>query len=142
MVFSLLARPQNFTKSDRDHVQAMLRDVAGDVQKHYYDANLHGVDWDASVRAAKRNIDKAETMDNAISEIAALLDTLNDSHTSFFPPPRAYVHDYGLKMQMVGDQCYVIHVTPDSDAEKQGIKPGYGILAINQHRSHAKLSLE
>jgi carboxyl-terminal processing protease len=138
IVFSLLAWPQTFTKSDRDHAQAMLRDVAGDVQKHYYDAHLHGVDWDAKVRAAKENIDKADTMDNAISEIAALLDTLNDSHTRFFPPPRAYIHDYGLKMQMVGDRCYVIHVTPDSDAEKQGIKPGNEILAINQHRVSRK----
>src|SRR5581483_7896106 len=68
-----------------------------------------------------------------ISEIAALLDALNDSHTIFIPPPRTYVHDYGFKTQIVGDHCYVIRVRSGSDAEKKGLKPGSEVLAINGH---------
>lgn len=81
---SVLGWPQQkYTKPDRELAQAMLQDVAADVQKHYYDAKLHGVDWDARVQQAKRNIDAAHSLNIAMSEIEALLNTLNDSHTFF-----------------------------------------------------------
>ncbi len=114
--------------------------MAADVQKNYYDPKLHGLNWDAKVSEAKENIEKAESLNGAISEIAALLDNLNDSHTFFFPPPRTYVHDYGFTTQVVGDRCYVIRVRPGSDAEKKGLKPGAEILAINGHRTSRAVS--
>ena len=43
---------QKIARSDRDLLHRMLRDVAGDVQKKYYDTNFHGVDWNATVKAA------------------------------------------------------------------------------------------
>jgi hypothetical protein len=79
----------------------MLRSVAADVQKNYYDPKLHGLDWDAKVQQAKENIAKADTMDSAMAEVAALLDSLNDSHTSFVPPPRNYVHKYGFRLRNI-----------------------------------------
>src|SRR5581483_9208128 len=129
-----------FSKTDRQFVQIMLRDTAADIQKHYYDPKLHGVDWEARVRQAKENIDKAETMDMAVSEIAALVDTLNDSHTIFVPPARTYIHDYGFRLKMVGDRCFVIHVRTGSDAERKGLKVGDQILAINEHPITRKTS--
>ena len=109
----------------------MLRDVADDVKKHYYDPKFHGIDWDAKVRDAKEKIDNSDSLNRALSHIAAALDSLNDSHTYFVPPPRPYVHDYGFQMQMVGDRCYVIRVRPGSDAESRGLKAGDEILTIN-----------
>jgi C-terminal processing protease CtpA/Prc len=130
---SFLGWSQRYTKSDRDLAQQMLREVAGDVQKYYYDPKLHGVDWGARVQEAKRNIDTADSMNGAVSEIAALLDSLGDSHTLFSPPPRTYVHDYGFRMKVIGDRCFVIRVLPGSDAEKKGLKPGDQILAVDEH---------
>lgn len=124
---------QRYTKYDRDIAQQMLRDAAQDVRKYYYDPKFHGVDWDAKVREAKDRIDKADSMDSAVSEVAALLDSLNDSHTSFILPPRAYVHKYGFKLGMVGDRCFVVRVRPGSDAEQKGLKVGDEVLAINDH---------
>ena len=129
----LLAWPQQFSKSDRDLAEAMLRDAAADVRKNYYDAKLHNVDWEAKVRQARENIDKADSMDTAVSEVAALLDNLNDSHTYIVLPNRNYTHDYGFKIQLVGDRCYVVRVRPESDAEKTGLKRGDEIVAVNEH---------
>ncbi len=122
---------QQVSKADRGLAQQMLRDVAADVKKYYYDPKLHGVDWDARVRQAQENIDKADSMDSAVSEIAALLDSLNDSHTAFMLPPRNYVHKYGFSLKMIGDRCYVTRVHPGSDAEKKGLRPGDQVLAVN-----------
>ncbi|HKM49365.1 MAG TPA: S41 family peptidase, partial [Terriglobales bacterium] len=131
--FPFSASSQQYSKSDREFAHAMLRDVSADVQKYYYDAKLHGVDWDARVRQAKENIDKADSLNGAVAEIAAALDSLNDSHTFFIPPPRTFDLDYGFKMEMIGDHCYVIRVHSGSDAEKKGLKPGDEIVAVDEH---------
>jgi C-terminal processing protease CtpA/Prc len=128
---SAFARPERYTKADREFAQQMLNKVAADIPKYYYDSKLHGVDWDAKVREAKKNIDAADSLNGAVSEIAALLDNLNDSHTSFYPPPRTTTHDYGFRMEMIGEHCFVTRVDSGSDAERKGLKPGNEILAVN-----------
>lgn len=129
---------QQMSKSDRQYAQIMLRDAAQDVEKHYYDPKLHGVDWHNAVEQAKANIDKAENMDMAVSEIAALLDTLHDTHTNFFPPARNYIHSYGFRTRMIGEHCFVVHVHSGSDAERKGLKAGDELLAVNEHPINRK----
>jgi carboxyl-terminal processing protease len=124
------ARPQQMSKFDRERALDMLEDVAQDVQKHYYDPKFHGLDWDAKVQEERQKIKNETSLNLSLAHIAAALDALNDSHTFFLPPSRPYHHDYGFQMQMVGDQCFVTRVRPDSDAEAKGVKPGDEILAL------------
>jgi carboxyl-terminal processing protease len=126
-----IARSQEMTSLDRGRAQDMLQVMAGDVRKHYYDPKYHGVDWDAVVNKAKGEIDKAPSMNMAISYIAAAMDSLNDSHTNFYPPERAHRYYYGWRYQMFGDRCYITQVRPNTDADRKGIKPGHEILTIN-----------
>ena len=129
--FAQSCSPQEFTPKERVQAQAMLKDVSNDVKMNYYDPHLHGLDWDAKVREAKEKIDKADSLNRALSSIAAVLDGLNDSHTVFLPPPRPYVYDYGFQMQMIADRCYVTRVRPGSDAEAKGLKPGDEVRTVN-----------
>lgn len=122
---------QQYAKSDRRLAESMLLDADTDVQKHYYDSKFHGVDWKARVQEARKNIATARSMDDAVSEIAALLDSLHDSHTSLVLPPRTQVHDYGFQMEMIGDRCYVVRVRARGDAEKKGLKQGDEVKAVN-----------
>jgi C-terminal processing protease CtpA/Prc len=122
---------QELSKLDRGRAQDILSGVAGDVRKHYYDPNFHGLDWNAKIAEAKRKIDAAKTFNGAMSAIAALLGALDDTHTVFIPPEHAYRHDYGWKYQMIGQRCFVTRVRPKSDAEAKGIKPGDEVLSIN-----------
>jgi carboxyl-terminal processing protease len=126
-----LVLSQHLSGLDRKRAQVMLQHVASDVRQHYYDPKLHGVDWDAKVREAKDQIAKASSMDAATLEIGAVLDTLDDSHTAFVPPPYPIREDYGWRFQMVGERCYVTQVRPQSDAETKGLKPGDEVLTIN-----------
>lgn len=122
---------QKYTKSDRELAEAMLKEVTKTVQEHYYDVKFHGVDWNARSQQAKKNLDAADSLNTAMSEIEALLNSLNDSHTFFSPPLLSHVHNYGLQMEMIGDRCYVVRVRSGSDAAKKGLKPGDEILAVN-----------
>lgn len=133
VVLCCFARPgpaQQYTAVERDQAQAMLRDVADDVKRHYFDP-LALNDWDARVLATKEKIEHSDSINQALSHIAALLDSLNDSHTFFLPPARPYRNDYGFQMQMVGDRCLVTHVRPGSDADMKGVKPGAEIVTVD-----------
>jgi carboxyl-terminal processing protease len=135
-VFAFVAAPgwaQEYTKSDRELAAAMLRDADADVRKNYYDPKLHGVDWQQRVQETKKKIEAAQSMNAAVSEVAALLDTLHDSHTYLVLPPRTHAHDYGFQMEMIGSRCFVIRVRSGSDAERKGLKAGDEILAVNEY---------
>jgi carboxyl-terminal processing protease len=125
------AQPPQITVTDRGWTQDMLQTVADEIRKNYYDPKLHGVDFDAAVARAKQKIDKAESVDMAMSYIAGMVSTLNDSHTHFYPPGRYHGYDYGIEYQIIGERCYITQVRPGRDAEKKGMKPGDEILAIN-----------
>jgi carboxyl-terminal processing protease len=122
---------QKMSSLERDQALAMLRQIASDVKKHYYDPTLHGIDWDRSVQEAKTGIDKAADIGQAISEIAALLDLLKDSHTFLLPPARINRYDYGWVAQTIGTHRYVTQVRPASDAAAKGVTPGDEILTVN-----------
>jgi C-terminal processing protease CtpA/Prc len=125
-------QPQpKISKFERDEVLQMLNTISDDVKKHYYDPKLHGINWDENVRSFRQRIENAASLNRGLSEVAAALDVLNDSHAFFLPPPRPYKHDYGWQIRMVGQKCMVLRVRPDSDAEKKGVRPGDEVMAIN-----------
>ncbi len=132
LVFTPLpASSQQLSKIDRDRSKDMLVQIAAEVRQHYYDPKFHGVAWDAKVQEAKNSIDKAPTLNLAMSQIAWALDALHDSHTFFLPPPRPYRHQYGWEMEMVGDHCFITRVRPHSDAEAKAVNIGDEVLAVN-----------
>jgi hypothetical protein len=119
------------SKFERDEVLQMLNTISDDVKKHYYDPKFHGIDWDENVKNFRRRIENAASLNRGLSEVAAAVDVLNDSHAFFLPPPRPYKHDYGWRIGMVGHQCMVLRVRPGSDGEKKGVKPGDEVMSIN-----------
>jgi carboxyl-terminal processing protease len=116
---------------ERDSAVGMLQVLANDVRKNYYDPKFHGLNWDARVAQAKQEIQASKSFNMAMSDIAAALDSLNDTHTFFIPPEHAYHVDYGVRYQIIGEHCYITHVRPKSDAEAKSVKPGDEVLAIN-----------
>ena len=86
MFVSLGSAQQTISRIDRERTEVMLRVIGEDVRKHYYDPAFHGVNWDGKLEEARQKIGKAPSTSAALSEIAAALDSLNDSHTFFVPP--------------------------------------------------------
>lgn len=137
LLLAVLAMPaprllaQQLSRLDRELAETMLKNVSADVHKYYFDAKLHGLDWDALVRQTKESIDEAPNMQVANTEIAALLERLDDSHTRFYPPRNLATADYGFDFEIVGKRAYVTKVEPKSDAEGKGIHPGDELLTID-----------
>jgi len=125
---------QRISNYDSGRAITMLNTIAEDVEKHYYDPTFHGVDWKAKVAEAKEKIRSSPSFDAALTEIAQALLALNDSHTYFLPPMKSFRYDYGFQEQMIGNRCYIIRVTPRSDAEAKGVKPGDEVLAVGNYQ--------
>jgi C-terminal processing protease CtpA/Prc len=125
------AQQQKFTDRQREDAREMLRMIAADVRKHYFDARLRGFDFDARVREVDEKLKSATSLNQSFALIGFALDGLNDSHTFFIPPGRTFRHEYGWRMRMIGDRCFITHVRPRTDAEAKGIKPGDEVLSVN-----------
>ena len=122
---------QQLSGQDRGRAEDIMKQVASDVRKHYYDPKFHGLDFEAKVAETKEKISKAPSWNVAMSHIAGMLDALNDSHTFFMPPTHVGRTDYGFQYQIIGDRAFIIRVKPGSDAQAQGVHPGDELLGLN-----------
>ncbi len=111
--------------------EEMLEVGTSDVHNNYYDPTMHGLDWNALTRQAKANIEKSPDMADANAQIAGLLESLNDSHTRFFPPRYDHKVDYGWKFQIIGTNAYITEVDPKSDAAIKGMHVGDQLLTLD-----------
>jgi C-terminal processing protease CtpA/Prc len=126
------ASAQSIDPLERARANDMLKALKDDIKKNYYDANYHGMDVDARFKTAEDKLKQAASLGQAFGIIAQALLDLDDSHTFFLPPPRPGSLDYGWRMQMIGDKCFVTAIKPGSDAEKKGLKVGDEVLSINK----------
>jgi C-terminal processing protease CtpA/Prc len=132
------ARAQSIDPLERARANDMLKVLKDDIKKNYYDASYHGMDVDARFKTAEEKLKQANSLGQAFGIIAQVLLDLDDSHTFFLPPPRPGSLEYGWRMQMVGDKCFVTAIKPGSDAEKKGLKVGDEVLAINKFHPSRK----
>lgn len=125
------AQEQPIRPGEREVARGMLDQIHSDLKNKYYDPKFHGVDIEARFKDAAEIIKNATSFNQALGAIAWALEPLNDSHTAFVPPPRAYRLSYGWRMQMIGDKCYVTAVKPGSNAEKKGLHRGDLVESVN-----------
>lgn len=127
---SVSVSAQNLDRLQRSRAKDMLKAVKNEIKEKYYDSNYKGVNLDERFKIAEDKLDQATSLGQAFGIIAQAVLDLNDSHTTFYPPSRSTKYDYGVRMQMIGDKCFVINVRPGSDAEKKGLQPGDQILSV------------
>ncbi len=124
--------------TDRNMAIGHLEMTKEAIKKNYYDPTYHGVDIDFVFDQAKERMKVAPTRDALMLTIASAVLSLNDSHTTFVPPVRAAEVEYGWTAGVIGDDCYITHVKPGSDAEAKGLKPGDRLFGIDNFRPTRK----
>jgi C-terminal processing protease CtpA/Prc len=134
MLLAPTANGQELSGFDRDRGRQMLRIIKSDIQKDYYDPTFRGIDLDAHFRTADEKLKQATSLGQLFGIIAQTLIDFNDSHLIFLPPSRSSRYEYGWRMQMIGEKCFVTGIKPGSDAEKKGLQAGDELLSINGYQ--------
>jgi carboxyl-terminal processing protease len=111
----------------------MLGTIRRNLRSHYYDTAFHHVNIDSVFKSAEARLSSAQTNTQIFAIIATAVFTLDDSHTSFWPPERTAEVRYGWQLGMVGDSCYITAVAAGSDAEHQGVHVGDRVLAVDRY---------
>lgn len=107
------------SKDELQQVTGMLRVAYEDVKKYYYDPKLQGVNWDARYAQYSDRVAKARNLGEGFRVVVAFLSGLKDSHTFFVPPSRANRFDYGYRLTLVGNDCFITKIRPKTDAESK-----------------------
>ena len=128
---SRVSAQQTLSSFDRERGREMLRLIRDDIKKDYYDPSFHGLDLDAHFTAADEKMKKAVSLGQMFGIIGQALVEFDDSHLFFVPPGRSSRYDYGWRMKMVGDRCFVTAVRPGSDAERKGLQAGDEIQKLD-----------
>lgn len=123
---------QTLSKIDRQRGLAMLRQMHENIEKYYYDPTYHGVDLAAKYKTAEDLLEKATTLNEVYTILTDAVRVLNDSHTYFIPPGRNATVAYGWRMAPIGDDAYIVSVTPGSDAAAKGLERGDQVTGLNR----------
>jgi carboxyl-terminal processing protease len=109
----------------------MLKVIAQDVEKNFYDSELHGLDWKALTEETRQRINNAKSNSEMMTAIFLLVDKLQDSHTMFLAPSRAAQPLFGFEAKAFGDEIRIYQIKKNSAAANAGLQLGDRILAIN-----------
>lgn len=121
---------QKANRVEQEQARSILRQVEETIEKNYFDPALRGYDLHARFQEADKKINDAPTLVAGLGVINWAVEGLNDSHTFFIPPARNVVVYSGWQMQMVGADCLITAVEPNSDASKKGLRPGDRLLKV------------
>jgi carboxyl-terminal processing protease len=112
-------------------MEDILNVVVKDIQKHYYDASLKGMDWNLVTERARARIREADHLGDMIAAIASVPFQLNDSHTYFIPPGRSARISYGFEAEPFATDILVYKLKKDGPAVKAGLQLGDRIVGVN-----------
>jgi C-terminal processing protease CtpA/Prc len=121
---------QGLGVSDAYYIRAMLKNAYEAVKAHYYDPAFHGLDWDARYQEFDDKLKSAASVDAGQMVVAQFLDGLGDSHTFFEPSARSFQVDYGYIIGLIGDDAFVTHVRPGTDAASK-VKAGDRVITLS-----------
>jgi len=124
---------QKANRVEQEQARSILRQVEETIEKNYFDPSLRGYDLHARFQEADKKINDAPTLVAGLAVINWAVEGLNDTHTLFIPPSRNVVVYSGWQMQMVGPECLITAVEPNSDAWKKGLRPGDRLLKVETY---------
>ena len=115
---------------DRNRRKIMLRLVAEEIEKRFYDEGLRGLDWKDLTSRTLQRIEEADSLGKILTSIHALVNELRDSHTNFISPQRAVRIRFGFAAMPIGE-VRVHSIDEEGPAASAGLEIGGQLIGIN-----------
>ncbi len=123
-----LAADLNF---ERGRAGIMLDVISSDIEKNYFDPAIGGLNWKNEVAQTRQKINTAQSTSEIYTAMFALVNKINNSHTTFLPPGRSTQVAFGFNAKAVGDKIYIYEIKKKGPAEAAGLKAGDQIIGVN-----------
>jgi C-terminal processing protease CtpA/Prc len=121
---------EKLNRVEQEQARAILHQVEETIEKNYFDPTFRGIDLHARFQEANKKLNDVPNLVAGLGVVVSAVEGLSDSHTIFVPPARNVVVYSGWQMEMVGENCIITAVEPNSDAWEKGLRPGDQVLKI------------
>jgi C-terminal processing protease CtpA/Prc len=112
---------------------------------YYFDDDFRGANIEKIFETTDTNLRSMASLQDMFAMSSGALMQLDDPNTYLLPPARVSVPAYGFATMMVGDQCLVTFVRPDSQADKANLRIGDQITAFGSvvptHHNHWQINM-
>lgn len=110
------------------------------IRDKHWETRPGGLDWNAVHAEFRPKIDQAQSTEQARQVMRDMLARLKETHFAIFPANLYEDVDVdgggdgsaGIDLRVLGGRAVVTEVQAGSDAEKQGVKPGWAIVSVEQ----------
>lgn len=116
---------------EKARAKQILKIVAKDVEKNYYDPDLKGLKWSELNSQAVEMIDNSKSVGEIYTTIFGLIDRINDSHTMFLAPGHVSRPQFGFEAKAYGNEIYVTKIKKKGAAEAAGLQLGDRIVLVS-----------
>jgi len=105
---------------ERSRAKSILKQVSKNIEKNFYDPELHGLNWKELTDQTRERIEGANSVNEMLTAIFSLVDKLQDSHTVFLPPERVATPQFGFTAKAFGQEIRIYELNEDGPAAKAG----------------------
>lgn len=125
---------QAMDRETREAAHALVRDI---INARYYDSTFNGVDWLARSADYRDRVLEAASDAEAWQALDHMAGLLRDAHTRVESPEEARRRDnqeelgFGFSVRMMAGRLTVERVLAHSEAWRNGVRPGMGLIRIN-----------
>lgn len=137
---------RSFAYSTSD-AQKAFEEIVTTMNAHYYPDDFHGLDWEKITAETRQKITTSKSHTDAYKHISAMLSRLGASHLQFIPPgiaerkkrfplPTGSPKQINFALEVIGQNWVVTKVVKNSDAWEAGLRPGWTVENIGQHKTN------
>ena len=130
----LAAQAAALSPKDRDKLFEQVWQL---IRDHYYDPNLHGLDWNGIHERYRDKIQNSTSDEAVYAALKQMTGELRDAHTRFKSPAerqralRRVATTMGVMLGNVEGAPTVMDVEPGSDADVSGVQPGMILASVD-----------
>ena len=116
------------------------------VNDRFYDAGFNGLNWEAIRLRYLPEVERVDSDNAFFGLLGRMVAELRDSHTRVYTA-REYrnrldsvISTYGLRVAEVDGRVAIVHVFPDTDAARAGLRKGMIVETINGEKAIERLA--